>query len=396
MPFEFRINPRKVAYILGAISLFLAIQSLIGEYILENILGSEFDGIMTSLIDLFSVNSEESIPTWYSTLVLFFSAILLAFIAAMKQKDQEPYRYYWVGLAFIFLYLSMDEGAAIHEIFSDPLQVTFNTTGYLAFGWQIAFVPLLLLFVLLYFRFLLHLPPRIRNLFIVAGLLYVGGAVIVEAISANRWYVDGGVSFSYLAIATVEESFEMLGITIFIFALLTYIVAYQYMAVIDFSTFSQPSQSEAARSDAKKPASKKMWAFVGVALLIISLNITLFSWASGQQFEQTPIDPWTMPFYQTVTERYAGQGVVILSINEVLEPDNVNAPQIAASLLTLFNDVMAVTLPASQTSIVFASQTLPFDANVLSEIVSQSSEDEFIILEMSDIQLLASNKSAQP
>jgi len=69
----------------------------------------------------------------------------------------------------------MDEGAVIHEIFSDALQVRFDTSGYLTFAWIIAFVPVVIVIALLYLRFLWHLPPSVRNLMIVAGLLYVGG-----------------------------------------------------------------------------------------------------------------------------------------------------------------------------------------------------------------------------
>ena len=181
MRFEYNLNPRKLSLFLGIVSIYLAVQSLFGEYVLENVLRGGTDGFLVSLIDLFSVNAEETIPTWYSTILLFLSAVLLTFIATVKQKNQKLFRHHWTGLALIFLYLSMDEGAVIHEIIADPLQAKFNTTGYLAFGWQIVFVPLVVVFALFYLRFLFHLPPRIRNLFIIAGSLYVGGAVFVEA-----------------------------------------------------------------------------------------------------------------------------------------------------------------------------------------------------------------------
>jgi hypothetical protein len=58
--------------------------------------------------------------------------------------------------------------------------------------------------------------------------------VVVEAISANRYYLDNGVSFPYLAIATVEEFCEMLGVVLFIYALLSYMAALEYRAVLRF------------------------------------------------------------------------------------------------------------------------------------------------------------------
>lgn len=394
MRFEYKLDPHKLALFLGIVSLYLTIQSLMGEYIMENILSSESDSIIISLIDLFSVNAEGSMPTWYSSLLLFFSAVLLAYIATVKQRSQEHYRYHWMGLAIIFCYLSLDEAAAIHEILSDPLQTLFNTSGYLSFGWLIVFVPLVIIFAVIYLRFLFHLPLRVRNLVIVAGSLYVGGAVIVEAISANRWSLDGGVSFPYLAIATVEEMFEMLGVIVFIFALLSYIVTFNYTAVVNFSGSNQTESAEAALSQTNRFQSWK-WVLVGVIVVILGMNVGLYLWAASQP-RQVAVDPRTMPFYQTVTDRYGEQGIIILGLNEVLEPDNPNAPQIATSLLTLFNDVTVVNLPAAQTSIAFASQSLPFDANELTEIVHQSGEDEFTVLDTSDVRAVADNNLTAP
>lgn len=398
MPFEFNLNPRKVALILGIAAFYLAGQSLVGEYLLENVLGSEASGFIVSLIDLFSVNMEETIPTWYATLLLFVAAVLLGFITAMKQRNRDPYFRHWLGLTIIFLYLSMDEGAVIHEMFVDPLETTFNTTGYLTFAWQIVFVPLVILVGLFYLRFLFHLPPRTRNLLILAGGLYVGGAVVIEAISANQWYLQGGVSFLYLAIATVEELFEMLGVVVFIFTLLSYVAAMGVTAVVGFSAVLE--------TDGGAPLPEPVWAarwaatwrwLVGAALvLVVAGNLAVVSWALAQRSEQVAVDPRDTPFYQTVTEQYAGQGVIILGINGIMGPDNPAAPQIAMSLVTLFDDVMVVTLPATQTSIAFASHRLPFNQDVLAEIVRQSGEDEFVILDSAAVRAMADDVWARP
>ena len=319
MPFEYSLNPRKIALILAIVSLYLAGQSLINEYLLENVLSSESNGFVISLLDLFSVNAEQTIPTWYATLLLFVTAVLLAFVTAIKSKTKDPYTPHWAGLALIFLYLSMDEGAVIHEIFGELLQTTFNTTGYLTFAWPIVFVPLVIIFALFYLRFLIRLPPGIRNLIILAGLLYVGGAVVMEAISANRWYEDGGVSFLYLVIATVEELCEMLGVVVFIYALLSYLSAEEITAAISFSPFPQTTGSVNQMSGTQRDSVWK-WLMGMAIVLIAGLNLALFSWALAQPPEQTTLQD--TQFYQAVAERYAGQGVIILGINEVITPDN--------------------------------------------------------------------------
>lgn len=130
--------------------------------------------------------------------------------------------------------------------------------------------------------------------------------------------------------------------------------------------------------------------------MIIGFNLALYTWARSQQSEQASVDPRTIPFYQTVTERYAGQGVIILGINEFFEADNPAAQPIATSLLTLFNDVMIVNLPTARTSIAFASPDLPFDQNALSEILRQSGENEFVILDTIAIRAIADNPATQP
>ena len=389
MQFKYHLNPRNTAISLGILAVFFALQSLLTEYLLENVLRYDADGLLISIMDLFSVNAEGTIPTWYATLLLFITAVLLAFIASTKYRTGAPYRLHWAGLAVIFLYLSIDEGVAIHEIFSDPLQELFNTSGYLTFGWLIIFVPLLLLFALAYLRFLIHLPPRTRNLFILAGIIYVGGAVIVESISANRWDLDGGVTFPYLAIATVEEFFEMAGIIVFIYALLSYAAENSYTAVIT-------PQIPAPDNTIKKPISSRLkWLLAGVTILIIGLNIALLNWATAYQSESV-IDPRTIPFYQAVSDRYSDQGVIILGINDVLEPNNPAAPQYANSLLTLFDDVIVVILPTAKISIAFASQSLPFDQALLEVILRESGETDYLILGTPEIRSLAENSGDTP
>lgn len=220
MRLDYSINPRKISFILGGIAIVLAVLSLIGEYYLSNILLDE-ESVQAQVIDLFSVNLEDSIPTWYSTINLYHAAVLLGLITLAKYRQNDRFRRYWLGLAVIFLYMSIDEGAAIHEMFSDFMEVYVDATGLFTFAWVVVGAPIMLVVALIYLRFVLNLPPRTRNLFFLAGALYVGGALVVEAISASTYTED--LSFRYLAIATVEELCEMLGVVTLIYTLLSYL-----------------------------------------------------------------------------------------------------------------------------------------------------------------------------
>jgi len=258
MQFHLKIKPRKFAIGLALASITLATLSLMTEYIVE-VIYRDMDFAWLRLIDLFSVNLEESIPTWYSTMLLFLACMILLAITLMKWQAQDAYGKYWAGLALIFLYLSMDEGAVIHEVAADPLVQFFNTGGYLYFGWQIVFAPLVLIFALLYLQFLLHLPAKTRYGFIASGLVYVGGAVVVEGFSADLLAATGGIyTYRYLATATLEEFCEMIGIVVFIYALLEYIVQHEGQ----FSFISTDHQKQVAAEVAavrERQVSDKDW-----------------------------------------------------------------------------------------------------------------------------------------
>ena len=85
--------------------MLLVLQSLFAEFLLSSVLHFDFDKAPAALLDVLSVNVEESIPTWFSTINLFVAACLLAWIALLKHTSGEPFRAHWAGLALIFLYL---------------------------------------------------------------------------------------------------------------------------------------------------------------------------------------------------------------------------------------------------------------------------------------------------
>ena len=225
----FRIPPlsKKITLIFAGIVLSLALLGFASRFV-QSITSSlelpyAINYLMGVLVDLFNVNGEASVPTWFSSVMLLICAGLIAIIAWMKKVEQERYTRYWSVLAIIFLYLSIDEVAEIHEKLAPPLREFFGATGFLYFSWVIAGAPLVIIFALVYLRFLFHLPPRTRNLFILAGVLYVGGAIVVESIWAYMWYNGNGSGTPYLIKSVIEEVLEMSGIVVFIYSLLTFI-----------------------------------------------------------------------------------------------------------------------------------------------------------------------------
>lgn len=372
MGLSLSLNPRKIAVSLGCIAVLLALQSLYGEYLLTQILDANSDSAPARLIDVLSVNVEESIPTWYSTLALFLAACLLAWIALIKLVYREPYRAHWLGLALIFAYLSADEGAAIHESTSGPLQDAFNTSGFFEFGWLLLGIPLVIVFAVAYLRFWLRLPEPTRRLFAIAVALYVGGAIVIESISANFYSLDEGASFRYLVVATVEELCEMLGVAVFIYALLGYLTRLDARLVFQ----TQSPAPEFVRAHLRWPLSRRATA-IGLAAIWILFNVGLLVWSRAQRDDTASAEAAPYHYYVLV-EELAGEGVAITHFSGGFRPDNADAQRAVSALVAGFPSVQVLSLPARDAGIAFASDTPVLTHDRIIQLMEWIEETEYI------------------
>jgi hypothetical protein len=187
-------------------------------------------GTPDNLGDLLGVGHEANLPTWYSSVSLLLCALLAATIAISKKQAGDPFTPHWWGLAGVFLFLSLDESATIHELLTPALRDAFNTSGFLYFAWVIAGIAFAAAFGAIYIRFLIHLPAGTRWLFLISAAVFLGGAIGVESFNAYLYegYKAGNVPVDvYNKLTDLEELLEMAGILIFIYALLAY--ARQYV-----------------------------------------------------------------------------------------------------------------------------------------------------------------------
>jgi len=181
-------------------------------------------GRIYGLFQLFDFNSEKNVPTLYSSFILITASILLSFIASTHKRLGSPY-FSWLGLAIIFLFLSIDETVMIHEHLTEPVRQLLNTSGLFRYAWVIPYGIGLVMFVIIYLKFLISLPKTIMILFVVSGTTFVLGAMGFEMLGG--WYhgLYGRENLAYSFIYTCEEFFEMLGVAMFIYTLLLYIIS---------------------------------------------------------------------------------------------------------------------------------------------------------------------------
>ncbi len=174
-------------------------------------------------IPLFFVGEERNIPTYYSSLLLLCASVLLGIIGLTHHRLRLRHARHWTVLALIFLLLSLDEVAGLHEMMIRPMREALHVGGFFYFAWVIPGGVFVLAFAWSYLRFFLDLAPKFRWLLGAAGLLYIGGALGVEMLGGRHADLYGLENLTYRMYQTVEESFEMLGMVLFIHALLRYV-----------------------------------------------------------------------------------------------------------------------------------------------------------------------------
>ena len=183
---------------------------------------------LNRFLSLFDLSLELNIPTFFSVLLLLFASLLLLLIAILQAKQKKPDVRKWMLLSLGFLYMAYDDGFQVHEDLVGIIRPLLweGNLGVFYYAWIIPAIPLDLVLALFFKKFLFRLPVVTRNTFIIAAVCYLTGCIGFEMIGGYYDESHGGFnSLSYNMISTVEESLEMAGVIVFIYALLEYLGA---------------------------------------------------------------------------------------------------------------------------------------------------------------------------
>ncbi len=169
---------------------------------------------------------------------------LFALLAALTQKAGQASWRHWLAFSLIFVFLAFDEGAAIHEEVGDFTENFIKAEDYLYFPWIISYGVVTLILVLISARFLLRLPSATRLGFVIAGCLFVGGAVGIEMISAKEADTNGTSTPLYSLLYTIEEVLEMSGVIMLIHVLLAHLKRQWGQVLAGFDTDDKTNPQE--------------------------------------------------------------------------------------------------------------------------------------------------------
>jgi hypothetical protein len=183
-----------------------------------------------SIFLLFYLDAEQNIPSFFSSCLLLLAALLLLIITLIEKNRVSSYiALKWKILSFGLFLMATDEIVSLHERLIGLRIVVSNLLGnssldILTVTWVIPAIPIIVFFIIFFWRFLLQLPPIMRRTFILAAIVYLGGCIGIELLGVYCAGMYGTQNFMYYTLVTIEESLEMLGVIVLIQGLLKYIV----------------------------------------------------------------------------------------------------------------------------------------------------------------------------
>lgn len=213
---------------------------------LASAVANDYTGYESNIADkiskIVSVDREANVPAFFSMLLLLFAATLLGLIAVIKTRLADQYRWHWALLAFGFVYMAFDEIGEVHEKLIDPMRAALGgqDLGIFYFAWVVPAIAVVSIVAFVFFRFWWNLPLRTRLLFVLAGALFLSGAIGVEMLNGKYAEIYGKRQIIYQLLATIEEFLEMTGVVLFVYALLDYLARHHNRLEVHLTSKDHP------------------------------------------------------------------------------------------------------------------------------------------------------------
>lgn len=195
------------------LALFLACLGLAGVSVAGHVSAEVFGRRhWLGLRHLTSLDAEANLAAWFSACLMLIGALLFVLIGVTREVESEP-RGVWFALAALFVYLSADEAASLHETANAIIR------GLLGLGpdqmrWDAWDLALILLVGACFGPSLLRLlrGPS-GGWFLLAGTLFVAGSVGIEFVGAHFFPgIYHGSGLGPLLMHDGEELAKLLGL----------------------------------------------------------------------------------------------------------------------------------------------------------------------------------------
>ncbi|MCK0165938.1 hypothetical protein MWU52_00085 [Jannaschia sp. S6380] len=196
---------------------------IVASYLVVEWLDGECqEGPCAAVSRFFDLDGEANLPAWFSSMIWLGAGALAALLSHSDVPDRRRWRLHWIGIAVISVFLSLDEAALFHERFGSTLGGLVGAERVLFYNWIFYGLAMVALVALIYLPFLLRIDRGTALRMILAGIVFVSGSLGLEMLGAASRV--GAISLiegrMWLVEITLEETLEMLGVILFIHALL--------------------------------------------------------------------------------------------------------------------------------------------------------------------------------
>ncbi len=219
---DFGIDPRTVV---------IALFSCCAVLTVAGVVAARFADDEQWKYQLFELNIEANVPTWFSAAQLGLASLLAWVCASLHRSRGLPGVTSWRLVAAAMLFVSADEVAQFHEQISYQVRDTLDTDGILRFAWVIPYGAAVMVLGVVLLGWWRSLPAMTRRLLMLCAVVFIVGALGLELVEGayESWR---GKDFGLRVITVVEEALEMFAIAALIGAFLRHVGQVSAMAPV--------------------------------------------------------------------------------------------------------------------------------------------------------------------
>jgi hypothetical protein len=175
-------------------------------------------GLVRLLFSLFFLDGEGNVPAIFSTWLFLLNAVIFLIVWKAAGRSGDSHKI-WLFLSSVFVFLALDESISIHERLIDPLRQALGATGIFYYAWIIPYGVGVVLLAIVAIPVFWRMQKRIRFWFGLSAATYLVATIGLEMISGKYLVMmNEQKDIVWIFMVTVEESLEMVGLIILVYA----------------------------------------------------------------------------------------------------------------------------------------------------------------------------------
>jgi hypothetical protein len=179
-------------------------------------------------VEFADLAQELSLGTWIASLLLLATGALAGISGVADDREGGRWRRNWYALGALLAFMSLDEVAVVHERVADLTRRALDTSGAFHFAWTIPAAVIVVVFAVAQARFVRGLPAPTRRRLLLAGAVFVGGAMGLELVESAVYTSAGNVmTATFDVLSAVEEVLELTAVSLALLTLAEHLLASQ-------------------------------------------------------------------------------------------------------------------------------------------------------------------------